>query len=105
MGPAHDGGYYLIALKRSSIHRALFDGVEWSSPSVLSSTLDRCRDLGLSTVELETGYDVDMPEDLERLAVFLASDDTIDCPRTRELLRIWNINGGSRTEEAIDEDS
>jgi glycosyltransferase A (GT-A) superfamily protein (DUF2064 family) len=99
IGPAHDGGYYLIALRGSAVDRALFDGVRWSSASVLSSTLKRCKALGLSTEELEPAFDVDVPEDLDRLANSLLADDSIDCPRTRRLLASWEIGGYARQEE------
>ncbi len=99
VGPAHDGGYYLIALRRAAIDRALFDGVKWSSASVLRSTLERCKSLGLVTEELEPAFDVDEPEDLDRLASSLAVDDSIDCPRTRTLLASWEIGGDARGEE------
>ena len=99
VGPAHDGGYYLIALKRAAVDRALFDGVKWSSASVLSTTLERCKSLGLVTEELEPAFDVDVPEDLDRLASSLAVDDSTDCPRTRSLLASWEIGGDARKEE------
>jgi glycosyltransferase A (GT-A) superfamily protein (DUF2064 family) len=95
LGPAHDGGYYLIAMRGKAIHRDLFSGVEWSSGSVLSSTLARCRSLGLGVAHLQGGYDVDTSEDLDRLAATLAADLSIRCPRTRDLLGRWGLGSGS----------
>jgi rSAM/selenodomain-associated transferase 1 len=88
LGPASDGGYYLIALRRSAIHQELFDGISWSSSSVLSETLDRSRLLGLEVELLAEGDDVDSPEDLERLIGFLAENPD-SCRHTGSLLREW----------------
>jgi rSAM/selenodomain-associated transferase 1 len=49
LGPACDGGYYLIAL--SQPRRELFRGIPWSTSSVLGSTLERARGLRVSTLE------------------------------------------------------
>jgi uncharacterized protein len=62
LGPANDGGYYLIGLKRP--HKGLFVGVPWSTSGVLQRTLEIARELGLSTVLLDWLNDVDRPEDL-----------------------------------------
>lgn len=62
LGPAHDGGYYLLALSR---HRpALFDGIAWSTPSVLAATAERAGALGLTVRLLEPLRDIDTIEDL-----------------------------------------
>jgi rSAM/selenodomain-associated transferase 2/rSAM/selenodomain-associated transferase 1 len=66
LGPAADGGYYLIALRRSAaeaLPRLL--AVEWSTERVLRETLDAAQEAGLRTALLEeTLADVDVPEDL-----------------------------------------
>jgi rSAM/selenodomain-associated transferase 1 len=62
IGPATDGGYYLIALKRP--HPELFDGIGWSGPDVLADTLDRASQRDLSVRVLRTIGDVDTVEDL-----------------------------------------
>jgi rSAM/selenodomain-associated transferase 1 len=90
IGPARDGGYYLIASRAKRLDRALFDGVEWSSSRVLEQTLRRAKKLGLHVGLLEEGDDVDAPEDLERLARFLSSREH-DCPSTEILLRKWGM--------------
>ncbi len=64
LGPAEDGGYYLIGLKQ--MHSALFRGVPWSSSSVLASTLAAAKKLNLKTAALSTWYDVDDMETLRR---------------------------------------
>ncbi|MEJ2085089.1 MAG: TIGR04282 family arsenosugar biosynthesis glycosyltransferase [Acidobacteriota bacterium] len=93
LGPAHDGGYYLIAVRREALKRALFTGIEWSGPSVLEATLKRCRNLGLRTELLEAAFDVDTPEDLDRLDARLSLDPGIECPQTRALLDDWRKGG------------
>ena len=91
LGPAEDGGYYLIALRSYAVDLGLFDGIPWSTDRVLSETLERCRERELIVELLPLESDVDTPEDLRRLAARLASDAAGDlgCPRTRELLRSW----------------
>ena len=62
LGPALDGGYYLIGL--SGLHQRLFDGIEWGSDRVLQQTRRRVGQLGLSLYELPERRDLDRPEDL-----------------------------------------
>lgn len=95
LGPAEDGGYYLIALGRQAVVPRLFDGVAWSTGSVLATTLDRCRELGLAVELLPEAADVDTPEDLRRLAARMASSD-LGCPRTRSLLVLLGLIGESQ---------
>jgi rSAM/selenodomain-associated transferase 1 len=65
LGPALDGGYYLVGLKRP--HPQLFEDIPWSTPEVLARTLRRADEIGLPAVMLPTWYDVDEPEDFLRL--------------------------------------
>jgi hypothetical protein len=62
IGPAEDGGYYLIGLKKPC--RRVFEDIEWSSDTVLSRTLERAREAGLSVGLVRTLRDIDRPEDL-----------------------------------------
>src|SRR5947207_1318866 len=57
LGPATDGGYYLIGIKQP--HRRLFQDVDWSTERVLRQTLARADELGLPVVVLPSWYDVD----------------------------------------------
>src|SRR5436305_1547106 len=86
LGPAEDGGYYLIALRPEAVAPRLFAGIAWSTPQVLAATLDRCRELGLRVELLPEASDVDTPEDLRRLAARMAAEGDLGCPRTRSLL-------------------
>ena len=65
IGPAADGGYVLIGLRRRC--PALFRGIVWSTPAVLAATRRRFRRAGVDWAELPPGWDVDTPADLRRL--------------------------------------
>ena len=62
LGPAADGGYYLLGLTQPQPE--LFQGIDWGTDSVLQATRERCRDIKLSASLLNTLSDVDEPEDL-----------------------------------------
>lgn len=62
LGPARDGGYYLLGLRRPV--DGIFEGIAWSTPDVLAATLDRFRAAGIEPAMLETLADVDEAEDL-----------------------------------------
>ncbi|HSV24194.1 MAG TPA: TIGR04282 family arsenosugar biosynthesis glycosyltransferase [Xanthobacteraceae bacterium] len=64
--PVEDGGYGLIGMRR--LQPALFDGINWSTSSVMAETRRRLTGLGLSWREPARLWDVDVPADLERLA-------------------------------------
>jgi rSAM/selenodomain-associated transferase 1 len=67
-GPAHDGGYYLIGMRRTAAFRAnpqVFKGIKWGSDEVLGQTLQIVAALGLSFALLESLADIDRPEDLQ----------------------------------------
>ena len=65
MVPAEDGGYVLIAARTSP--RSLFDGIDWGTSRVIEQTRSRLRELGLTWQELEARWDIDRPEDYDRL--------------------------------------
>jgi hypothetical protein len=62
LGPATDGGYYLIGLSR--FIPDLFVGVDWGTVAVLSQTVAIAQRLGLAIAYLDPLTDVDCPEDL-----------------------------------------
>lgn len=67
LGPALDGGYYLIGLTESAWPRAreLFDShMPWGSDQVLARTIEQVRELGLTLSQLEPLRDIDRAEDL-----------------------------------------
>ena len=66
LGPTCDGGYYLVGARRAA--REPFRGIEWGTPSVLQATIARLEQLGSAFALLPEWYDLDRPEDLQRLA-------------------------------------
>jgi len=64
LGPAADGGYWLIGLRQSA--PGLFAGVAWGSATVLQQTLERATQLGLTATLLPCRHDLDRPGDLQR---------------------------------------
>ena len=73
LGPAEDGGYYLIGLKRA--HHSLFENVAWSTPRVFAQTTERACELGFCPVVLPGWYDVDDLASLRRLNAELRDAD------------------------------
>lgn len=63
LGPATDGGYWLAGLK--SAQPRLFQGINWSTATVLQETLDRAAELNLRTALLRELRDVDTAADWE----------------------------------------
>ncbi len=62
VGPAEDGGYYLLALREP--HPELFVDMTWSAPTVLEETERRAREAGLTVHRRPTLRDVDTLDDL-----------------------------------------
>jgi uncharacterized protein len=65
LAPAEDGGYVLIGARRVSPR--LFSGIAWGGPGVYESTIQRLDALGYRWRALRRLWDIDRPEDLERL--------------------------------------
>lgn len=63
IGPAEDGGYWLLGLKAPQPE--LFADIAWGTSSVLRQTLDRAERLGLKVATLRTLADVDTASDWE----------------------------------------
>lgn len=61
-GPCDDGGYYLVGMRRP--HPELFQDIPWSTPAVLTITLERAAKLGIRTKLLPGWNDLDTFEDL-----------------------------------------
>ncbi len=64
LGPAADGGYYLVGLAKPAPR--LFRGISWSTSLVLDQTLTNARTLGRTVSLLPEGYDIDRLTDLQR---------------------------------------
>ncbi len=65
LGPADDGGYYLLGM--TAAHAPLFADIAWSTDSVAEATRQRAAALGLEVIELARWYDVDDAASLRRL--------------------------------------
>jgi len=95
LGPAEDGGYYLIGIKAPHLH--LFQDIAWSTAEVAAETRMRAAALCLQVVELDTWYDVDDAVSLRRLCDELASASVGDTTRaysaraTADCLARWRI--------------
>ena len=63
LGPANDGGYYLIGLRREE--SKLFEGIPWGKAEVGAKTIEIANQLGLSWVTVDPLDDVDRAEDIE----------------------------------------
>jgi rSAM/selenodomain-associated transferase 1 len=86
LGIGHDGGYYLIGMKR--LYPELFQGIEWSTERVIPQTLAICRRLELVVLPLPEWYDVDIETDLDRLRRDLVREPA-SAPCTWGFLRNW----------------
>jgi len=65
VGPAEDGGYYLIGQR--ACHPELFRNIEWGTDRVLSQTVIRAKEAGLDVVQLAPWADVDTHADIARV--------------------------------------
>ncbi|HIF33116.1 MAG TPA: glycosyltransferase [Planctomycetaceae bacterium] len=69
LGPASDGGYYLVGM--SAYHGDIFTDIDWSTPAVWDQTQQRIRQLGLRSHVLPRHFDVDQWQDLRLLKMDL----------------------------------
>jgi uncharacterized protein len=86
VGPCEDGGFYLVGGTRA--HDVLFDASAMGSRGALGALLTRARRGGLTAAVTAEHYDVDVPEDLTRLARELSRRPE-RAPRTAEVLAGW----------------
>jgi len=87
VGPTHDGGYYLVGAKAS--HPTLFAGDGMGTSSALERLLARARALELSVGFADRFYDIDVADDLARLAEELRLAPA-RAPRTAAWLKEWD---------------
>ena len=87
VGPTHDGGYYLVGAKTS--HPTLFAGDGMGTSSALDRLLSRARALELSVGFAAPFYDIDVADDLTRLAEELRLAPA-RAPRTAAWLKEWD---------------
>ena len=84
LGPAEDGGYYLIGARSLP---PVFSGITWGGRSVLDETIERARTAGIEPELLPPLYDIDGPGDLERL---------------RQEIRAGRVSGLDATKAALE---
>jgi len=95
VGPTHDGGYYLVGAKAS--HPTLFAHDGMGTSSALERLLSRARALELSVGFADAFYDIDVADDLTRLAEELRLAPA-KAPRTAQWLKEWeHASAQSRT--------
>ena len=76
LGPASDGGYYLLGLKQA--HPRIFDDIEWSTSRVADQTIERAREIGLDVHVLAPWYDIDDIDGLRILQAELNAGHSFD---------------------------
>jgi len=84
LGPAADGGYYLVATRQP--RPDLFTGIAWSTPAVFAQTAARATAAGLSLATIPPWYDIDGAPDLLRCARDLAATPAHPACATRAFL-------------------
>ncbi|HLH63495.1 MAG TPA: TIGR04282 family arsenosugar biosynthesis glycosyltransferase [Ktedonobacteraceae bacterium] len=92
LGPADDGGYYLIAMRQP---HDVFRGIPMSTSKVARMTIELAQSQGLKVSTLETLFDVDELSDLERLEQLLGADSSL-APVTAALLSTGIHKGSTR---------
>lgn len=66
LGPASDGGYYLIGCRAQAYDGTIFRDIEWGTERVFAQTLRKIRDWGVCLALLPERFDIDTAEDLKR---------------------------------------
>jgi rSAM/selenodomain-associated transferase 1 len=86
IGPADDGGYYLIGM--TTAHAGVFEEIEWGTESVLTDTLRAADRAGVAVHLIRSAYDIDTIDDLLRIERDLKWAPSVAC----EDLRRWLLN-------------
>ncbi|MBI4551758.1 MAG: TIGR04282 family arsenosugar biosynthesis glycosyltransferase [Candidatus Latescibacteria bacterium] len=94
IGPATDGGYYLIGLRRRKgwmdAYQRLFEQIAWSTETVFRQTIEAIHTTDLTCIELPRWSDIDQPDDLIRLSDEIdrlrAAGDTARAVHTERIL-------------------
>ncbi len=87
LGPAEDGGYYLIGFKK--IYPDLFKNINWSTNQVFDQTLQSAEQMNLCVHLLPAWYDVDTSADIQRLQDELETLPIQMLKHTRALFKQW----------------
>lgn len=86
VGPAADGGYYMIGMNRP--HPELFEGLAWGGEDVLAKTMQIAEAHGLSVASFPVQHDVDRPEDLHHWSEVYRQTVSVVIPARNEAARI-----------------
>ncbi|MHC4871314.1 MAG: TIGR04283 family arsenosugar biosynthesis glycosyltransferase [Planctomycetota bacterium] len=97
VGPALDGGYYLIGMKNS--HKSLFENIEWSTENVLSQTIEKTEAENLDFSFLPHLSDIDTPDDL--YIWDKVSSDSQEKPKSRISVIIPALNEENNITDCI----
>jgi len=103
LGPAGDGGYYLIGMQKTDenqVYPELFEAINWGTNQVLSQTLAAANQLGIGYALLDTLKDVDRPEDLKIWNRALRSESDLTAKKRISII-IPTLNEADVIEEAI----
>ncbi len=84
LGPAEDGGFYLLGLRRCP--EGILSELPWSSPDTFNATRKQLKRLGLKVEVISSWFDVDCPEDLERVKAALESGE-VEAPHLAQWFR------------------
>lgn len=84
IGPAEDGGYYLIGCRAASYDSSVFRDIEWGTSEVLETTTSRVRETGSTLALLPHSRDIDIVEDLRTYSAEVNPES-----RIAEVLRDW----------------
>lgn len=95
LGPAEDGGYYLIGVTRA--HPQLFERIPWGTPQVLEHTCKAADALGIAVERIPQWYDVDSLSDLRRLGGDVAGAEDI-----ARYTRMWVAAGPPQVRACLD---
>lgn len=83
IGPCDDGGFYLLGLRRCP--EGLLADLPWSEPTTFEATCARLTERGLAPAILDPWFDIDRPDDLDRLCALIARGEA-SAPATRAAL-------------------
>lgn len=92
LGPAEDGGYYLIGINKKAISNSFFSDISWSTSSVFSETISKMENIGLSYNSIHPLRDLDDLSDLIFFKDLLNKQASLS-PRLNMILNTY-INGG-----------
>lgn len=84
LGETEDGGFYLIGLRK--LQKEIFENVEWSSPRTFLQTKGNIEKLNFNFIGIPKWFDVDTPEDLQKLKNELSANPQ-SAPITSEFLK------------------